>query len=77
MTGAARARRVSLAVPACVALVAFLAFLPVLHDGFVSWDDDKNFVDNPLYRGLGPTQLGWMWTTFHMGHYVPVSWMTM
>ena len=77
MTGAARARRVSLAVPACVALVAFLAFLPVLHDGFVSWDDDKNFVENPQYRGLAPTQLKWMWTTFHMGHYVPLSWMTL
>ncbi|MEO5871358.1 MAG: tetratricopeptide repeat protein, partial [Gemmatimonadaceae bacterium] len=28
-------------------------------------------------RGLGVTELRWMWTTFHMGHYVPLSWMTL
>jgi tetratricopeptide (TPR) repeat protein len=72
-----RSRRVPLLVAACIAIVVFLAFLPVLHDGFVSWDDDKNFTENPQYRGLGPAQLRWMWTTFHMGHYVPLSWMTL
>lgn len=44
---------------------------------FVTWDDDRNFLDNPRYRGLGPAQLQWMWTTFHMGHYVPLSWMSL
>ena len=72
-----RTTRAALVAPACVALVTFISFLPVLRAGFVSWDDDKNFVDNPLYRGLGPAQLKWMWTTFHMGHYVPLSWMTL
>jgi tetratricopeptide (TPR) repeat protein len=64
-------------VPAGIAALTFLAFFPALSDGFVSWDDAKNFLDNPHYRGLGPTQLGWMWTTFHLGHYVPLSWMTL
>lgn len=65
------------AIPGLVALATFLAFLPVLHNGFVAWDDDKNFLANPSYRGLGPDQLRWMWTTFHLGHYVPLSWMTL
>lgn len=65
------------AIPAGVALLTVLAFLPVLHDGFVAWDDDRNFVENPHFRGLGLEQLHWMWTTFHMGHYVPLSWMTL
>ena len=60
-----------------MAIITFVAFLPVLRAGFVSWDDDKNFTDNPMYRGLGADQLHWMWTTFHMGHYVPLSWMTL
>ena len=72
-----RARRVPLVIPACIAIVVFVAFLPALHGGFVSWDDDKNFTENPQYRGLGPAQLRWMWTTFHMGHYVPLSWMSL
>ena len=64
-------------VPLAIASVTLIAFLPTLSNGFVSWDDDKNFLDNAHYRGLGPTQLHWMWTTFHMGHYVPLSWMTL
>ena len=63
--------------PLCVALVTIVAFLPALQNGFVSWDDEKNFLTNPHYRGLGIAQLSWMWTTFHMGHYVPLSWMTL
>jgi Tfp pilus assembly protein PilF len=63
--------------PLCVGLVTFIAFAPVLRNGFVSWDDDKNFLANPHYRGLGLDQLRWMWTTFHMGHYVPLTWMTL
>jgi protein O-mannosyl-transferase len=64
-------------VPFVVALVTLLAFLPTLQGDFVTWDDDRNFLDNPSYRGLGWTQLKWMWTTFHMGHYVPLTWMTL
>ena len=64
-------------VPALVALATFIVFLPALRNGFVAWDDDKNFLTNPDYRGLGLSQLHWMWTTFHLGHYVPLSWMTL
>jgi tetratricopeptide (TPR) repeat protein len=64
-------------VPLLIAVATFVAFLPSLGNGFVSWDDDKNFRDNQHFRGLGPAQLHWMWTTFHMGHYVPLSWMTL
>jgi tetratricopeptide (TPR) repeat protein len=70
-------KRSSWAIPLGIALLTILAFLPVLHNGFVSWDDDRNFVQNPHFRGLGLDQLRWMWTTFHMGHYVPLSWMTL
>jgi len=65
------------AAPLFVAALAILAFLPALRAGFVTWDDNRNFLDNPAYRGLGWTQLRWMWTTTHMGHYVPLTWMTL
>ena len=64
-------------IPLIVAVVTVVAFLPAIGNQFVSWDDARNFVDNPHYRGLGWSQLKWMWTTFHMGHYVPLSWMTL
>jgi tetratricopeptide (TPR) repeat protein len=60
-----------------IAVIVTLVFLPALRNGFVSWDDEKNFLENPRYRGLGLANLRWMWTTFHLGHYVPLSWMTL
>src|SRR5881409_3840598 len=62
--------------PLLIALVTFAAFLPVLQNQFVDWDDQRNFLDNHHYRGLGWTHLRWMWTT-HLGHYIPLTWMTL
>ena len=76
VTQALTRRWVHWLVPALIALVTFAAFLPTLHNQFVNWDDVENFVDNPHYRGLGWTQLRWMWTT-HLGHYIPLTWMTL
>ncbi len=73
----APSRRITWGAATVVAAVTLLAFLPALQNGFVTWDDDTNFLNNPYYRGLGGDQLHWMWTTFHMGHYVPLSWMTL
>src|SRR5712691_11515698 len=63
-------------LPVLIALVTFVPFLPTLDNQFVNWDDDDNLVDNPHYRGLGWTYLRWMWTTSHLGHYAPLTWMT-
>jgi tetratricopeptide (TPR) repeat protein len=54
-----------------------VAFAPALTAGFVTWDDNRNFTENPFYRGLGWDQLHWMWTTALTGHYIPLSWMTL
>src|SRR5438445_581387 len=69
-------RSASWLVPVLIALVTVTAFLPTLRNQFVSWDDDKNFLENPDYRGLAWTNLRWMWTT-HLGHYIPLTWMTL
>ncbi|MEO7455582.1 MAG: tetratricopeptide repeat protein [Gemmatimonadaceae bacterium] len=73
----ARITRARWAAPLIISLVTIVAFLPALGDGFVSWDDERNFLTNPHYRGLALDNLRWMWTTFHLGHYVPLSWMTL
>src|SRR5947209_1034151 len=74
-----RSRRLELqhaVIPLVIAFSTLTAFLPTLQNQFVSWDDDKNFLENPHYRGLGWTELCWMWTT-HLGHYIPLTWMTL
>ena len=63
-------------VPILVALATCAVFIPVLGNDFVEWDDYENLISNPYYRGLGWSQLRWMFTTFHMGPYQPLSWMT-
>src|SRR5712691_3553688 len=63
-------------IPLVIAFSTFAAFLPALQNQFVNWDDQRNFLDNPHYRGLGWTHLRWMWTT-HLGHYIPLTWMTL
>ncbi len=64
-------------LPVLIVLLTTTAFLPTLQNGFVNWDDSSTLLRNPHYRGLGLSQLGWMFTTFHMGHYQPLSWMTL
>lgn len=59
-----------------VASATFVVFMPSLWNGFVTWDDDLNFLKNESYRGLGRKQLVWMWTTFQSGHYAPLTWMS-
>ncbi len=72
-----RAELIRWLMPLLVVLLTVSVFLPALHNGFVNWDDDDNFVKNPLYRGLGWTELRWMFTTIHMGNYRPLTWMTL
>jgi len=71
-----KADRATRWLPLAIALLTAFAFAPVLRADFVTWDDDANFLLNPSYRGLGLEQLRWMFTTFHMGHYVPLTWMS-
>ena len=70
------ARRV-LVLTLLVVVASTAAFLPTLSAGFVNWDDDVNFTTNPGFRGLGPEQLRWMFTTTLMGHWIPLTWLTL
>jgi Tfp pilus assembly protein PilF len=60
-----------------VAAITAAAFWPALDNQFVNWDDDKNFLHNPHFRGLDPAALRWMFTTFHLGHYHPLTWLSL
>jgi hypothetical protein len=60
-----------------LALATLVPFVPGVANDFVDWDDDLNFVTNPHYRGLGWSQLRWMFTATVTGHYIPVTWMTL
>jgi len=63
-------------IPASIPLLTFFAFLPILQNGFVNWDDGAFLLDNPYYRGLGWQQLRWMFTTCYLGSCMPLNYVT-
>jgi Tfp pilus assembly protein PilF len=63
-------------IPALIALITFIVFVPTLQNGFVNWDDDSHLLENPHYRGLGWEQLRWMFTTCFHGSCMPLNWVT-
>ena len=69
-------RRLRALVPVGILLLACVAFWPTLSGEF-NWDDDANLVNNPHYRGFGAPQIRWMFTTTLMGHYMPLTWLTL
>ena len=67
------ARRIA---PFAIAAIAVAVFAPALQYGFILWDDDRNLLTNPSYRGLGWAQIRWAFTSAVMGHWIPVTWLT-
>ena len=59
-----------------IAVAVFACFLPTLNNGFV-WDDNLNFIENSNYRGISPSHLYWMFTTFYDANYHPLTWLTL
>jgi protein O-mannosyl-transferase len=53
-----------------------VVFWPTLGHQFLDWDDDRNLVNNPDFRGLAWSNLRWMLTTTLMGHWIPLTWLT-
>jgi len=60
-----------------VAALTFVAFEPSLAGQWLHWDDDKHFVEHEAWRGLSASHLRWMFTTFHLGPYQPLSWVSL
>ena len=60
-------------VPLVVAALTTICFIPALSGSFLNWDDNVNFLDNPAYRGFGPEQLHWAFTSVLFGHYIPLT----
>ena len=66
----------TLAAAALIAIAAFIPFIPAVTAGFCQFDDPGIFQDVKGYRGLGPENFRWMFTTTQMGHYQPLTWLS-
>jgi len=59
-----------------VVMVTMAAFVGVVQNDFVDWDDDYALLRNDAYRGLTWPHLRWMFTTGYTGHYQPLTWLS-
>jgi tetratricopeptide (TPR) repeat protein len=60
-----------------LALVTLVIYLPVLHDGFVNFDDDDYVTNNRVVKnGLTPAGIHWAFTSFHSANWHPVTWLS-
>ena len=60
-----------------LALVTALAFLPVLGNGFVDYDDEHYLTKNAMaLEGLSPASVGWAFTTGYNANWHPLTWLS-
>jgi hypothetical protein len=63
----------------CIALAAttFIAFAGVSRCDFVNYDDDFYITSNePVWEGLNARSISWAFTTYHMGNWHPLTWIS-
>jgi hypothetical protein len=58
-------------------VITCLAFGSIVHNDFVNWDDDKNFLQNRSLQVWGWDGVKWAWTTFQVGVYQPLAWLAL
>jgi tetratricopeptide (TPR) repeat protein len=60
-----------------LALATLLVYLPVVHDGFVNFDDQEYVTENhPVLAGLTRDSLRWAFTSFHAANWHPLTWLS-
>ncbi len=62
---------------AALALVVATAatFWPVQQHAFVNWDDGASLIDNPQLQPAAEGLVAWAFSTVHMDHYQPLTWL--
>jgi Flp pilus assembly protein TadD len=63
--------------PIVVVAATAVVYAGSLRNGFVDWDDQIAIVSNPHIRGLTIENVEWAFTTFHLGPYQPLAWISL
>jgi lipoprotein NlpI len=59
-----------------ISFITILVYLPSLQNDFVNWDDHKFVYKNHNIWSLDVEFLPWMFTTFHAGEWIPLTWLS-
>lgn len=60
-----------------VLLAVGLSYAPLGRNDFVNLDDGDAILNNPHIRSWGPESFHWMFTTFHLGNWIPLTWLSL
>jgi tetratricopeptide (TPR) repeat protein len=72
-----RARLPDLAIALGLVAACLLSFAPSLQNGFTNYDDQYYLTQNPIVqRGLGASSVAWAFSTTLMGHWHPLTWLS-
>jgi len=64
-------------IAAAVGLATFLVYLSALHNGFVGWWDDSEYVyENPYIRSFNAAFLKWAFLNFYASNWHPLTWIS-
>jgi protein O-mannosyl-transferase len=69
-------RRLRLGLGALIFAITFAAFARSLAGGFSDFDDFAVLFKVDGYRGLAPGNIAWDFSSIHMGHWQPLTWMS-
>jgi len=62
----------------CLIAVTLAAYVRVLQCGFINYDDPTYASENRyVAMGLTPEGLAYAWTTFDLGNWIPLTWMSL
>jgi hypothetical protein len=59
-----------------IAILTVLVYLPALDNNFVNWDDPDYVYENLQIRSLDVDFLKWIFSTFHMQNWHPLTWLS-
>jgi len=60
-----------------LATATVVAYLPILSNGFVNYDDDLYILNNPyVQQGVGVDTFHWAFTTFRGANWFPLTWLS-
>jgi|HubBroStandDraft_6_1064221.scaffolds.fasta_scaffold52665_2 Tfp pilus assembly protein PilF len=78
LRGLLRKRRVALVIATLLTLANFTVYARVWAFDFVAMDDLVYVSDNPhVLNGLSAGNIGWAFTTFHAGLWIPLTWLSL
>jgi len=61
----------------CLFTLTILTYLPAVENQFVNWDDNGYVTQNPhVAGGLTRSGLIYAWTTFDVGNWIPLTWIS-